>query len=526
MAIATVEGLVATSLIAPALTLAAIALVTRALYRSFFSPISKIPGPFLNSMTNIPLMYHVITGQYHMYVRSLHAKYGEVVRIGHDQVSLSNTADTRLVLATHAFRKAPTYTKAVVFAPSTFSTTDPELNKVRRRQLGNGFAMHTIKALEDLVLEHGVISLSKSWDVQLEETKQDGGSSTLVNYFYGFHGVGFDVIGSLGFGQSFNVIPEGNMEIADHVQKLLKLLSIRGLFPFFKRIQWRIQWVAPQLSHSHDYVTDFVNDAIARRRKMIEETGKPPRVDILQKFIDAHDPVTNEKLDEASLTSEIILLLVAGTDTTSNTLSWTVMYLMHYPEVYNRLRREIRSKFPDLSVPIRYADAKNEVPYLTAVIYESMRMNPSVSGRLPRTVPTEGITLQGYHIPSSVQLCMSFAACHRNEKTWPHPNKFDPERFMGPDSEERQRDVMVFSSGVRVCVGRNLAWVELYTTLANLIRKYDFELPGDAPYGPHVVHTEKEFESTPVDVPGAAFTTCGPKTPKLDCWIRISHAQQ
>ncbi|KAJ1954734.1 hypothetical protein GGI12_005725, partial [Dipsacomyces acuminosporus] len=378
--------------------------------------------PFLNSFTNIPLLYHVLTGKYDTYTRALHARYGEIVRIGYNKVSLSSTADTRLVLATHAFLKAPSYETGTLRSPTTFSTTSPELNKTRRRQLGNGFAMHTIKAMEDLVLENGVLSLISSWDKKLADK-----DSVLVNYFYGFHFLGLDVIGAVGFGQSFNAIANDKTDIAEHVLGSLNLTSLRSSMPIIKPIQ---SWIVPNLIRSVKVVENVVDDSITNRRKLVKDTGKIPQADILQKFIDAHDPITGETLDEESLKSEIRLLLIAGTDTTSNTLSWTLMYLMHYPDVYKRLQDEIRAKFPDIAVPIRYSEAKSGLPYLTAVIYESMRMNPSVAGLLPRAVPKEGVALQGYHIPSSVELCVSFSACHRNEKTWPHPNRFDPERFM------------------------------------------------------------------------------------------------
>ncbi|KAJ2748912.1 hypothetical protein IWQ56_007342, partial [Coemansia nantahalensis] len=94
--------------------------------------------------------------------------------------------------------------------------------------------------------------------------------------------------------------------------------------------------------------------------------------------------------------------------------------------------------------------------------------------------------------------------------TWERPLEFDPERFMGADGAARAKDVLAFSSGVRICLGRNLAWIELYTTLANVLRRFTFELPADAPYGPHRRA-----------IPGASFVTFGPDDPRANCRVCI-----
>ncbi|KAJ2334190.1 hypothetical protein GGI00_001969, partial [Coemansia sp. RSA 2681] len=521
----------ASSLIGATVALYALFAIARSLLRSYFSPLNKVPGPLLNSFTNIPLFYSIIRGTYYQYSIRLHAQYGELVRIGCDHVSLSSASELRRILATHSFRKGANYERSLFLMPTTFSTTDPELNRIRRRQLGSLYSMPSIRSMEDLILEHGVLSLIKSWDKALVAAA--GGSaatppppplpnsSVTVNYHYGFHGIGFDVIGILGFGQSFNVLSQGDTTMTDAVHKMLSLLAMTGRLPIIRRMRWAF----PSLFGAKDYITTIVTRAIETRKALVEETGKPPRIDLLQKLIDARDPASGQVIDMPSLISETALLLVAGTDTTSNTMSWTLMHLMHYPNVYKRLRDDIRREFPDHSAPIRYEEARRHLPYLTAVISESMRLSPTVAGYLPRRLPpTEdggGSDICGYYIPTgAAEICLGFAASHRSSNTWlDDPCRFDPERFMGSDAEANTKNVLAFSSGARMCIGRNLAWVELYTTLANILRRYDFKLPVNAPYGPH-----RMCNGVPEEIPGAAFVTCGPKDPKSNCQVEISAA--
>ncbi|KAJ2743785.1 hypothetical protein GGI20_003481 [Coemansia sp. BCRC 34301] len=459
------------------------------------------------------MYYSIVRGTYYEYSIKLHSQYGELVRMGRSNISLSSAPELRRILATHSFRKGANYERSLFLKPTTFSTTDPELNRTRRRQLGSLYSMPSIRAMEDLVLEHGVLSLIKSWDMALA-----GADKATVNYHYGFHGIGFDVIGILGFGQSFNVLSMGDTTMTDAIHRLLALQAVTGRLPIIRKMRWAFPaWFAAK-----DYITTIATRAIETRMSLAAEKEKAPHIDLLQKLIDARDPETGQGIDMPSLISETVLLLVAGTDTTSNTLSWTMMYLINYPHVYQRLRDDVRREFPDFAAPIRYEEARTRLPYLTAVISESMRLNPTVAGYLPRRLPMEYNSAQvcGYDIPAdAAEICLGFAASHRSSKMWPDPHRFDPERFMGNNAEANIKNVLAFSSGVRMCIGRNLAWVELYTTLANLLRRYDFALPAGAPYGPHRLHN-----SIPQEIPGAAFVTCGPRNPKRNCQVVITAA--
>ncbi|KAJ2551318.1 hypothetical protein EV175_003733 [Coemansia sp. RSA 1933] len=114
------------------------------------------------------------------------------------------------------------------------------------------------------------------------------------------------------------------------------------------------------------------------------------------------------------------------------------------------------------------------------------------------------------------ELCVSLFACHRNQDVWPSPDEFDPERFMGPDAERRIKDVLAFGSGVRICIGRYLGLVELYTTLANLVRRYDFKLP-DA--------EERRYDFSAGEIPGKSFFIYTPTNADKNCQMVVSPAK-
>ncbi|KAJ1766882.1 hypothetical protein IW140_006039 [Coemansia sp. RSA 1813] len=433
---------------------------------------SVVPGPFLNTFTSLLLNYHIVRGTYHTHVQKLHDSYGEIVRIGYSQVSISNPTELKRILSTHSFRKGSDYETVRFLPPSIFTTTDPELNKTRRRQLGNSYSLPSVRLYEDKILQHGVISLMTLWDSQIASSPSQ--DKTLVNFHYCFHGMAFDIIGMLGFGNSFNILSTGDMTMVYLARKTIVYGILNSIVPFSDHLYWLLG----DYIKARDMLVKYSRDTVLSRKSATEGT----HVDILQRLVNAYDPLTKKGLDQDSLTTEVFFMLFSSTDTTSNTLSWIVLHLLYNPEVYKRLKHEVRSTFTDKSAVIFYDMARIQLPYLTAVVYESMRLHPAVSGYVPRQVPADGAHIMDgqYFVPSDTTLCISFYASHRNRNVWANPNKFDPERFMGADAEDRIKDVLAFSSGVRNCVGRFLALAEIYTTLANLILRYDFRLPDKA----------------------------------------------
>ncbi|KAJ1890784.1 hypothetical protein LPJ81_005873, partial [Coemansia sp. IMI 209127] len=320
----------------------------------------------------------------------LHSKYGPVVRVGYNQVSVSGIAELKNILSTHDFPKGLMYSNVQSVAPSTFSTTDPNLNKLRRKQMGNAYSLPSVRLYEDKVLEHGAFSLVSLWDRQIASSpsKEDA----LVNFHYGFHGMAYDIIGILGFGESFNILATGNTKIIDSVLRFFKLAVIQAGVPSGRILALLLRdWI-----DGHNYVLATIRNTIKKRRQATcDSNGKidANHMDLLQRLVDARDPVSGEPIDDGSMIAEVSVLLVGGADTISTTLDWIILCLLNRPDVYERLRMEIRTAFPDKHTVIRSDDAKARLPYLTAVIYEVMRLHPAVGGYLPRAVPEQGAHL-------------------------------------------------------------------------------------------------------------------------------------
>ncbi|KAI8321188.1 cytochrome P450, partial [Martensiomyces pterosporus] len=115
------------------------------------------------------------------------------------------------------------------------------------------------------------------------------------------------------------------------------------------------------------------------------------------------------------------------------------------------------------------------LPYLGAVISESLRVMSPAPGMLPRLVPAGGARVCGHFLPGGTWVCCAIGAVHMNPSAFPSPGTFDPGRFIG-EGGERSANMLAFSTGVRACIGRNLALVEMHVVLANLLRNFDVRL--------------------------------------------------
>lgn len=170
-------------------------------------------------------------------------------------------------------------------------------------------------------------------------------------------------------------------------------------------------------------------------------------------------------LGEQELLDELLTMLVAGHETTALALTYTVYLLSHHRDARARVRTELRG-----------SDDLQRLPYLDAVLRESMRLYPPAYA-LGREV-VEPFELGGYLIPARSALVVSPFAIHRHAAYFDAPEQFRPERWL-EDRVLPRFAYMPFGGGPRVCVGTHFAWLEAMVVLANLLREVELDVqPG------------------------------------------------
>ncbi|XP_054464279.1 cytochrome P450 1A1 [Anoplopoma fimbria] len=201
------------------------------------------------------------------------------------------------------------------------------------------------------------------------------------------------------------------------------------------------------------------------------------------------DHCEDRKLDENSniqVSDEKIVGIVndlfgAGFDTISTALSWSVMYLVAYPEMQERLYQELKDQVGLDRSPL--LSDKSNLPFLEAFILEILRH----SSFLPFTIPhctTKDTSLNGYFIPKDTCVFINQWQVNHDPELWKDPSTFNPDRFLSADGTEVNKlegeKVMAFGMGKRRCIGEVIARNEVYLFLAIIVQKLHFHrLPGE-----------------------------------------------
>jgi cytochrome P450 len=221
------------------------------------------------------------------------------------------------------------------------------------------------------------------------------------------------------------------------------------------------------------YLDSTIRRFIAERRKTGEDRGD--LLSMLLHAVDSEDSKT--RMTDEQARDEAMVLFLAGHDTTAAGLTWFWYIMGKYPEIQQRAHEEIESVLQKKSPG--FADVV-KLPYLSSVIKETLRLYPPAIGVFAREAK-ENIELGGYQIPKgSIVYAFSYVT-HRDERWFPEPERFDPERFLG--EKERKFSPFAyfpFGAGPRACIGAQFALTEMTLVAACLLRRFEFSLrPGD-----------------------------------------------
>ncbi|KAK1848824.1 benzoate 4-monooxygenase cytochrome p450 [Colletotrichum chrysophilum] len=471
----------------------------------FTSPLRQYPGPGLAAWTNLWRLSVVRTGSYHVKIKELHDKYGAVVRIGPNTLDLDFPELIKTLYGTdgkwkkvrvvplplpanilaHTMSKTEFYhnNSAIIDGRVTyhlFSTTDQAEHARMKRPIVKYYSQSSVMGIEplfDTLIGDFCHHLEKRFMTTSKPTACDLGE------WIGFYS--WDANGAASFSQRFGYMDEGcdydgTISIAD---KALDYFAAVGQMPFLdflldKNPVMRIG--PPNLAN----ITRISLEHLVSRLQGKDPNYDPNVPDFLQHFIEskqAHPELVNDGI----IMGYLLVNLLAGADTTAITIRAIFWHALHQPLVYRRLEQEILSG--ELSDVASYSSAR-ALPYLEAVIHEAMRMHPGVCMLLERYVPDGGLDLpDGTHVPANVAVGINPYVIGRNKSIWgDDANTYRPERWLQNEDESdaayktRLRlynaSDLTFGGGSRVCIGRNLAHLEVYKIVATLIRRYEISL--------------------------------------------------
>jgi cytochrome P450 len=210
-----------------------------------------------------------------------------------------------------------------------------------------------------------------------------------------------------------------------------------------------------------------VHRIISERRQHNEDMG-----DLLSMLMLARDEETGEAMNDKQLRDEVMTLLLAGHETTSNALTWTWYLLSQHPEVEAKFHAELAEV---LGGRVPTMEELPKLKYTRMIVDESLRLYPPVY--VLARAGIEADQVGGYDLPRQAIITMSPYLTHRHPEFWPEPEKFDPERFSPEEEAKRPRYAYVpFGGGPRQCIGNTFALTEALLILATVGQRYRLTL--------------------------------------------------
>ncbi|KAJ6438805.1 Isotrichodermin C-15 hydroxylase [Purpureocillium lavendulum] len=444
--------------------------IASVVYRLWFHPLSKFPGPPLLAATYVPYVYsNFLRGEWTRKMPALHRKYGPAVRIGPDHIAVDGSIAWQEVFG---YRKGR---QEFLRVPNLYETEQVNIltahhdsHRRQRRQLAPAF--------NDSALIRQDPTVRKYVKMLLDRFEERARLDQPVNVVEWFNLTLFDITGDLLFSDSFHSLANNGTHPwirfivqsfrGTAMQRVYQIYPIAGLFRIMT------VWSTPQTIRR--YGTEKSMARLARGEEI-----SPGQKDVTSYML-RQASHGGKAMTRAEVLSTSPTLVVAGSETTATALSGFCFYTARNPRVYAVLAEEIRSLFKtEDEITLQSAAAAE---YLQAVINETLRVYPPFAELLTRLSP--GDTVDGKYVPSGTRVSAYHWATFRNPEHFVDPDEFLPERWLAKGhalyDERFEADNKAiykpFSCGPRDCLGKRLAQAEMRYIIAGLLLRFDFEL--------------------------------------------------
>lgn len=343
-------------------------------------------------------------------IKDIHDQYGPMVRVAPDEISFIDAAAGRDIYA--ARQGQPRFPKNPVWmgddvprGNSIVSANEDDHSKIRR-VWGRAFSEAALKDQEPVVQQ-----FVGKFIVNLREratNAADGSTGGTVNIVEWLNFLMFDLTSDLSFGESFGCLEKGEVHpwmamIFSHFKSSTLIASIRFYPYLYKLLVWSLPKKVLKEQQEH-----FRMSCDKVQRRLNSEKSRP---DFLQHVLE-HRGSAAAGLTEAEIEKTAATMIVAGSETTATLLTAILCHLVDCPHINDRLSQEIRSAYNDEEEMTPASLIK--LPYLGAVIQETLRIAPPVPTGMPRIVPPGGAFVCGQWLPENVRYFLIYRK-HRSE---------------------------------------------------------------------------------------------------------------
>ncbi|KAI3454397.1 hypothetical protein Pfo_011060 [Paulownia fortunei] len=315
----------------------------------------------------------------------------------------------------------------------------------------------------------------------MKKIKACSWSCSPVNLSELFTSLTNDVICRAAFGRKYSE-GEGGKKFLMLLSEVLQLLGSVSIGEFIPCLSWvnYVNGFDNRVDKVANEVDDFLELVIQEHLNVGLESGDAIKDKSKENFVDIllniyKDNTTGVSIDRDSIKAIILDILAGGTDTTSATLEWAMTELLRHPIVLKNLQNEVREILKDKQ-DVTDTDL-GKMHYLKAVVRETLRFHPPIPF-LAREARRD-VKVMGYDLAAGTMVITNTWAIGRDPTSWDEPEKFQPERFLGSaiDFKGLDFELIPFGAGRRGCPGTAFAMASVELVLANLVHKFEWELP-------------------------------------------------
>ncbi|RIA87168.1 cytochrome P450 [Glomus cerebriforme] len=291
------------------------------------------------------------------------------------------------------------------------------------------------------------------------------------------HRLTLDVLGKAAFGFDFNNLEKPNNVYVTTYNEVLGELSK----PIYFILSY-LEYICPRTeAYKKVAKLNSLYDGIVENKRQAMEMGEIDKkinsnsADLLENMIKACSDPENPTLTSTELRHNIAIFMLAGHDTTANSLA-TILYLLSiHKDVQKKVRDEIFRVLGDSLTPSM--EQQKELKFMNMVINENLRLYPPVA-QLLRRYPLQDIKFRNHVIPAKTPILLSIYGIQHSSKNWEDPERFIPERF--ENEKHDHYTLLSFGGGSRACLGTNFSFIEQKIILCAILRKYEVSLPADS----------------------------------------------
>ncbi|THX71840.1 cytochrome P450 [Aureobasidium pullulans] len=488
---------------------------------AFVSPLSKIPAAHpTSSLSPAWILWTRWRGRENATVLAAHERLGPLVRLGPNEISVNCVNGGIRTVYTGGFEKGEWYSNAFSAyggVHNMFSMEKRDVHSARKRMISNVYAKSSLQASPAL-REISETVLCRRMLPRIAAVP--GG---ILEAYELFSAVTLDIVTAYIFGL------EQGSNFTDHAEVGAKWLhdyksrqpylfwiqEMPNVFQLFSKLglgQWLIpEWVGEKSADIEEQCLEWCDAADAavvsgkaaesarhhptvygQLRSMVKKQEKLDKMDTKKQ----NNRLTQEQ--RLDIASEMLDHLAAGFDTSGITLTYLAWEISrpHNAAIQSALREELLTLNPPFSMaegehstPLPSAKDIDDLPLLHAVVMETLRLHAAIPGGQPRITPANttlgplGAEVHG--IPAGVRVVSAAHSLHRNSEVFPEPGLWRPKRWLDNEGGvdcggEKARWFWAFGSGGRMCVGSNLAVLEMKSTVAAIWSNFETTIEDDA----------------------------------------------